>query len=73
MKYTCPFCRLTELEAGKHATLVTPFGAGDLPRTILSDDIEQRLLKNLARERMQRAESLGKSPLEVKSLALICH
>lgn len=48
MKYTCPYCRLTELEAGKHATLVTPFGAGDLPRTILSDDIEQRLLKNLA-------------------------
>ena len=40
-------------------------GAKDLPRTILSDHIEQRLLKKLKQERTERARAQGKSFDEV--------
>ncbi|CAA0828350.1 Histone acetyltransferase HAC1 [Striga hermonthica] len=61
--YICPFCRLFELEAKGHTSMPPVLGAKDLPRTKLSDHIEQRLFKNLEKERKRRAELLGK-PLE---------
>ncbi|XP_075512705.1 histone acetyltransferase HAC1-like [Primulina tabacum] len=65
VKYTCPFCRLAEMKATEHVSTPLAIGAQDLPRTMLSDHIEQRLFRSLERERKQRAESLGKSPGEV--------
>lgn len=43
-------------------------GAKDLPRTVLSDFVEQRLASKLERERAQRAKALGKCPEEVLSI-----
>ncbi|KAL3629538.1 hypothetical protein CASFOL_026760 [Castilleja foliolosa] len=65
LDYICPFCRLSEIEAKGHVSIPSAFRARDLPRTKLSDHIEQRLFKSLERERKQRADSLGKSPDEV--------
>ncbi|KZV26645.1 hypothetical protein F511_34900 [Dorcoceras hygrometricum] len=65
VRYICPFCRLAELNAMEHVSNPLANGAQDLPRTVLSDHIEQRLFRSLERERKQRAESLGKSPEEV--------
>lgn len=65
VKYICPFCRLAEIEAKVHVPIPPASGARDLPRTKLSDHIEQRLFRSLEQERKQRAEILGKYPEEV--------
>ncbi|KAL9158009.1 hypothetical protein ABFS82_08G040200 [Erythranthe guttata] len=67
--YICPKCRLAEIEAKKHVPIPPATGARDLPRTKLSDHIEQRLLRSLEHERKQRAELIGKSPEEVPGAA----
>ncbi|XP_057769923.1 probable histone acetyltransferase HAC-like 3 isoform X3 [Salvia miltiorrhiza] len=64
-KYICPFCQLAEIEAKGHVPITPVTGAQELPRTKLSDYIEQRLFGSLQRERKQRAEFLGKNPEEV--------
>lgn len=60
-KYTCPICRLQEMEVDEHLTLPATFGAKDLPRTATSDHIEQRLSVKLKAEREARAKKLGES------------
>ncbi|KAL6526251.1 hypothetical protein OROMI_029891 [Orobanche minor] len=65
LEYICPYCRLLEIEAKGRAFIPPASGARDLPRTKLSDHIEQRLLKSLEKERKQRAGFSGKSPEEV--------
>ncbi|KAL6551663.1 hypothetical protein OROGR_007817 [Orobanche gracilis] len=65
IEYICPYCRLIEIEAKGRAFIPQASGARDLPRTKLSDHIEQRLLKSLEKERKQRAGFSGKSPEEV--------
>lgn len=48
-----------------------PFmGASDLPRTMLSDHIEQRLFSRLEEERKDRARAAGKNFGEVKHTLL---
>lgn len=65
--YTCPNCCIVEIERGErrplHQTAI--LGAKDLPRTSLSDHIEQRLSRRLKQERAERARSLGKGYEEV--------
>lgn len=73
MDYICPICRLAEIEAKGHLSSPPAFGARVLPRTKLSDHIEQRLLRSLEHERKQRAELLGKSPEEVKNRLDLMH
>lgn len=68
-KYICPYCRLKEIEIGEHVPLPAAFGAKDLPRTKLSDHIEQRLFGKLKREREERAKFLGKDLDEVPEAA----
>ncbi|CAA2981094.1 histone acetyltransferase HAC1-like isoform X1 [Olea europaea subsp. europaea] len=66
-EYTCPNCYIEEVERGERMPLPQSavLGAKDLPRTILSDHIEQRLFRRLKFERQERARLQGKSYDEV--------
>ncbi|KAE7997531.1 hypothetical protein FH972_002158 [Carpinus fangiana] len=66
-EYTCPNCYIQEVERGERKPLPQSavLGAKDLPRTILSDHIEQRLFRRLKQERQERARLQGKSYDEV--------
>ncbi|KAL1098812.1 hypothetical protein V6Z11_D05G122500 [Gossypium hirsutum] len=66
-EYTCPNCYIEEVERGERKPLPQSavLGAKDLPRTILSDHIEQRLFRRLKQERQERAKVQGKSYDEV--------
>nr|XP_009399627.1 PREDICTED: probable histone acetyltransferase HAC-like 1 isoform X1 [Musa acuminata subsp. malaccensis]XP_009399628.1 PREDICTED: probable histone acetyltransferase HAC-like 1 isoform X1 [Musa acuminata subsp. malaccensis]XP_009399629.1 PREDICTED: probable histone acetyltransferase HAC-like 1 isoform X1 [Musa acuminata subsp. malaccensis]XP_009399630.1 PREDICTED: probable histone acetyltransferase HAC-like 1 isoform X1 [Musa acuminata subsp. malaccensis]XP_018681904.1 PREDICTED: probable hist len=66
-EYTCPNCCVKEIDRGEWKPLPQSavLGAKDMPRTILSDHIEQRLFKRLKLERMERARQLGKNLEEV--------
>nr|XP_043608531.1 histone acetyltransferase HAC1-like [Erigeron canadensis] len=66
-EYTCPNCYVEEVEKGERVPLPQSavLGAKDLPRTILSDHIENRLFKRLKQERLERARFHGKSYDEV--------
>ncbi|XAR74064.1 Histone acetyltransferase [Bertholletia excelsa] len=66
-EYTCPNCYIAEIERGERKPLPQSavLGAKDLPRTILSDHIEQRLFWRLKQERQERARMQGKSYDEV--------
>lgn len=56
-EYTCPYCYIKEVERGFRMPLPQSavLGASDLPRTVLSDHIEERLFKRLKLERQARA------------------
>ncbi|GJT32499.1 putative histone acetyltransferase chromatin regulator PHD family protein [Tanacetum coccineum] len=56
--YICPKCRLTDIEDGKWVPQ-TLLRAKDLPRTNLSDHIEQRLFTRMKQEREEKAKSQG--------------
>ncbi|KAI9111047.1 hypothetical protein K1719_017922 [Acacia pycnantha] len=61
-QYVCSKCCLKEIEEGIQTPLRTAnFGAKDLPRTKLSDHIEQRLLSRLEHEKEQKAKAEGKN------------
>jgi E1A/CREB-binding protein len=66
-EYTCPNCYIQEVERGERKPLPQSavLGAKDLPRTILSDQIELRLFRRLKQERQERARLHGKSFDEV--------
>ncbi|KAL6960229.1 transcription factor that binds to CRE motif [Sarracenia purpurea var. burkii] len=66
-EYTCPNCYIAEIERGERMPLpqTAVLGAKDLPRTILSHHIEQRLFRRLKQERQDRARVQGKSYEEV--------
>ncbi|KAF5193838.1 Histone acetyltransferase hac1 [Thalictrum thalictroides] len=66
-EYTCPNCYIGEIERGERKPLPqnAVLGAKDLPRTILSDHIEQRLFRRLRQERQDRARLSGKNFDEV--------
>ncbi|KMS99518.1 hypothetical protein BVRB_1g022910 [Beta vulgaris subsp. vulgaris] len=62
-EYTCSYCYMQEIERGERKPLPQSavLGAKDLPKTILSDHIEQRLFKRLKQERLDTARVQGKS------------
>ncbi|KAL7086652.1 hypothetical protein ACP275_13G014500 [Erythranthe tilingii] len=66
-EYTCPNCYMAEVERGERVPLPhsAVLGAKDLPRTNLSDHLEQRLFAKLKQERLDRARFQGKSYDEV--------
>lgn len=66
-EYTCPNCYTDEVEKGERKPLPQSavLGAKDLPKTILSDHIEQRLAKKLKQERLERAKQQNKTYDEV--------
>lgn len=66
-EYTCPNCYIMEIERGERKPLPQSavLGAKDLPRTILSDHIEQRLFRRLKHEKQERARFQGKNFDEV--------
>ncbi|KAM0891670.1 hypothetical protein ACQ4PT_026242 [Festuca glaucescens] len=66
-EYTCPYCYIKEVECGLRLPLPQSavLGASDLPRTVLSDHIEERLFKRLKLERQTRASQSGHSFDEV--------
>ncbi|KAK9683256.1 hypothetical protein RND81_10G126800 [Saponaria officinalis] len=67
VEFICPKCHLEDLGTGKRMNLprTTSMDASNLPRTLLSDHLEQRLAKRLKLEREERAKAAGKSPEEV--------
>lgn len=69
-EYTCPNCYVEEVKCGLRKPLPQSavLGAKDLPRTILSDHIEDRLFKRLKLERQDRAAAAGKSLEEVSDV-----
>ncbi|GER33598.1 histone acetyltransferase [Striga asiatica] len=66
-EYTCPNCYIEEVERGERMPLPQSavLGAKDLPRTNLSDHLEQRLFAKLKQERQDRARVQGKAFDEV--------
>lgn len=66
-EYTCPSCYNEVVELGEHVSLLqsSVLVSEDLPRTILSNHIEQRLSAKLRQERLDRAALRGKSYDEV--------
>ncbi|KAK9050683.1 hypothetical protein SSX86_030344 [Deinandra increscens subsp. villosa] len=66
-EYICPKCYLEEIESGIRVPLpqTTASAAKDLPRTNLSDHIEQRLSKRLEQERQEMAKVSGIEASEV--------
>ncbi|KAG2319822.1 hypothetical protein Bca52824_013035 [Brassica carinata] len=66
-EYTCPNCYIIEVEQNERKPLLqnAVLGAKDLPKTVLSDHIEQRLFKRLEQERTERARAQGKNYDEV--------
>ncbi|CAH8381259.1 unnamed protein product [Eruca vesicaria subsp. sativa] len=61
-EYTCPNCYILEVEHNERKPLLQSafLGAKDLPKTILSDHIEQRLFQRMEQERTERAMAKGK-------------
>jgi len=66
-EYTCAKCFLKEKDSGDIHALEssTVLGARELPRTKLSDHIEQRLSERLEQDMQQRARASGKGAEEV--------
>ncbi|KNA23368.1 hypothetical protein SOVF_025270 isoform B [Spinacia oleracea] len=66
-EYLCPRCYLEDLEFGVHMSLPrsSSLDASNLPQTLLSDHLEQRLFESLKEERKNRAKAAGKNPEEV--------
>ncbi|KAK4780446.1 hypothetical protein SAY87_016552 [Trapa incisa] len=66
-EYTCPNCYIDEVERRERIPLPQSavLGAKDLPKTVLSDHIEQRLVGRLKQERQERAKIQGKGYDEV--------
>ncbi|KAH7298465.1 hypothetical protein KP509_25G044800 [Ceratopteris richardii] len=64
-EYVCPDCCIAELERGERVPRPrdSVLGAKDLPRTMLSDFVEERLVNKLRSEREERAKAWGR-PLE---------
>lgn len=69
VEYICPKCCLKEIESGDSTPLSKndAFSAKDLPKTMLSNHIEQRLFRNLKQEKEDRAKATGKSLDEVRN------
>lgn len=67
-EYLCPKCCLQRIESGDSLPQSNyAFSAKSLPKTMLSNHIEQRLLRQLKQEREERAKVTGKSFDEVRS------
>jgi E1A/CREB-binding protein len=66
-EFTCHYCYIQEINHGLRAPLPqsTVLGAKDLPRTLLSNHIEDHLFKRLKKERQDRAKKFGKKFDEV--------
>lgn len=67
-EYICPICCLKSVDGYDRTTFRDgcTFSAKDLPRTMLSDHIEQRLYNRLKQEREDRAKASGKNIHEVE-------
>ncbi|KAF6170471.1 hypothetical protein GIB67_036245, partial [Kingdonia uniflora] len=66
-EYICPKCYVEDIRNGERTPVQQSdmLGAKDLPRTMLSDHIEERLFIRLKQEREERAKAMGKNFNEV--------
>ncbi|TVU07690.1 hypothetical protein EJB05_41055, partial [Eragrostis curvula] len=66
-EFTCHDCYIQEIKHGLRVPLLqnNVLGAKDLPRTLLSNHLEERIFQRLKEERQARAEKIGKKINEV--------
>ena len=60
-EYFCPQCHLDKRKAGASAPLPRPLGAADLPRTILSEWLEQHIVNRVKVRKRELAEEKAQS------------
>ena len=65
-EYICPKCLLKEMESGHCRSNNASFGAKDLPKTKLSNHIEQRLFRRIKEDREARVKLAGNCFNEVR-------
>ncbi|KAL4199429.1 hypothetical protein AMTRI_Chr03g51070 [Amborella trichopoda] len=71
-EYACPYCFLKEVEGGKQNPLPQSdlHSAKDLPTTILSDHLEQRLLRRLKLGERRKGKSIREEVPGAKDLVI---
>ena len=74
--FTCPNCMMDQLAKGERKPTInrpsSPQPASALPKTQLSDFLEEYLARHLAAERAERARVLNKQPDEVPCAEGLC-
>lgn len=71
-EYCCPQCLLKRKKASGDIPAPRPSGAADLPRTTLSEWLEQHITKNIGKKKRQLAEEKAKAEVRMDGWISFC-